>query len=87
MNQDERRQLDNELMRMGLAKLNDPALIPTLGFLVQGHKHFQEMLMACDPDKRTEMYEALRPHLGFKPRPLDHYLMYPGSIVLTDDLN
>lgn len=84
MNQDERRKLDNSLMKMGLARLNDPALLPQLGFMVQGHKHLRELLLACEPEKRTEMYEALRPHLGFKPEPLDKYLMAPGTIILTD---
>jgi hypothetical protein len=84
MDQKERRQLDNRLMKMGLAKLNDPQLFPQLGFLVQGHKHFGELLRACEPEKRTDMYEALRPHLGFKPMALDRYLMAPSSIILTD---
>lgn len=84
MNQTEKRKLDNTLMQMGLARLNDPALLPQLGFLVQGHKHLGELLRACQPEQRNEMYEALRPHLGFKPKPLDHYLMAPGTIILTD---
>lgn len=84
MNQDEARKLDNKLMSMGLARLQDKEFLPQLGYLIQGDKHLGEMLRACAPDKRTEMYEALRPHLRFTPMPLDKYLM--SGIILTDKL-
>lgn len=81
MNATEKRQLDTELMKMGLTKLADPVLILQLAMLVQGHEHFMEMIQACAVDKRTEMYEALRPHLRFEALPIDQYLRYRKGIV------
>lgn len=81
MNATEKRQLDNELMSMGLGKTNDPNLILQLAMLVQGHEHFMEMIQACEPAKRTEMYEAMRPHLRFEALPLDRYLVYRKGVV------
>jgi hypothetical protein len=81
MNATEKRQLDNELMRMGLGKLNDPNLILQIAMLCQGHEHLMEMIQACDVDKRTEMYEAMRSHLRFEALPLDQYLRYRKGIV------
>lgn len=74
MNQTERRKLDNQLIVMGLHKLEDPRLLPALGQLVPNHQFFRSLLNECVPEKRREMYEALRPHLKFQPKPLDVYM-------------
>jgi hypothetical protein len=78
MNQDEKRRLENSLIRMGLAKLDDRQLMPQLGAIVSAakdpHEFLRGMLNECAQDKRVEMYEALRPHLRFAPKPLDVYI-------------
>lgn len=43
--------------------------------MVQDHLHFTELLRACEPNLRREMYEAMRPHLRFPALPLDWYDM------------
>lgn len=77
---EDRRKLENQLMVMGLAKLNDPNLIQQLALLITVQKamppeeFFRDMLGECEPEKRKEMYEAMRPLLGFKVKPLEHYI-------------
>lgn len=80
MDQDDKRKLDNKLMSMGLGRLDDPGLIAQLGYLVQDHSHLGEMVRAVEPEKRSEMFEAIRPHLRFEPWPMDRYLHY-GLII------
>lgn len=81
MNQDEARQLENQLIVMGLNRLDDPALIPALAKIINAHPGYLDphdfyigMLNECDQEKRGEMYEALRPHLKFSPWPLEQYI-------------
>lgn len=79
MNVDERRKLENQLMVMGLNRLEDPELVPQMAAIINqwgGHDFFEAMLGECDASKRTEMYEALRPHLKFKPLPLEQYITH-----------
>jgi len=54
--------------------LGEPGVVETLSWLVEGHQHFTELLRACDPPLRREMYEAMRPHLRFNADPLDAYV-------------
>ncbi len=70
----DRRELENQLVRMGLNRLTNPELVPQMARLIRDHDWFLGMLNSCDQDKRTEMYEALRPHLKFTPYPLDVYM-------------
>ena len=82
MNSDAKRKLENQLMVMGLGGLSDPNLIQQFAMIINmygeklggHHAFFGKMLASCDPDKRTAMYEALRPHLMFDPKPLDSYI-------------
>lgn len=78
MNQKEKRQLENELLTMGLADLTDPELIQQLADLVSafpGDKHdfMRDLLNECDPDRRYEMYHAIAPKLRFPALPLPQY--------------
>ena len=78
MDQDARRQLENTVMTMGLAGLQDPNLIELLAHLVStypGDKHlfFEDLINQVDADKRAEMYHAMAPRLLFKAEPLSHY--------------
>lgn len=80
MDDREKRQLENQVMTMGLAGLSDPNLIELLARLVStypGDKHlfFEDLLNQCDADKRAEMYQALAPRLLFKAESLGHYEM------------
>jgi hypothetical protein len=73
----ERRKLENQLVVMGLARLEDPALVIQFAEIINrygGHDFFEAMLGECEPVKRGEMYEALRPHLNFKALPLEKYI-------------
>src|ERR1035438_1580615 len=78
MDQKEKRQLDNMLLREGLANLGDPELIEQLANLISnwpGDKHdfMRDLLNQCDVDKRYEMYNAIVPKLGFKALSLPQY--------------
>lgn len=80
MNQEEKRKLENQLLVMGLSRMNDPELIQQLADLVsnwQGDKHdfFQDLLNECDANRRAEMYNAMAPKLRFKALPLSQYEM------------
>lgn len=75
----EKRQLENQLLAMGLARLDSPDLIQQLASLVnqwQGDRHefLLGLINECDDKDRSQMYNAIRPHLKFKPLPLDQYV-------------
>jgi hypothetical protein len=73
------------LMSNGLGKLDDPGLIPQLGFLmavvVKGHEEFREFLNRCAPADRRSFYESMRPYLRFELKPLDVYVAELGAIA------
>lgn len=73
LNKSERRRLSHELQRMGLASLEDPALLQQLATIYNTHEKFRGMLMSVTPEKRAEAYNALRSRLCFQPKPLDVY--------------
>lgn len=66
--------LDRALKNRGFGGLEDPQIIHQLAFCVRDHEHFRTLLTACLPDKRTVMFETMRPHLNFEAKPLDVYL-------------
>jgi hypothetical protein len=85
INSTERRNLENQLMVMGLGGLDSPELPSQMAMLIslQGDKYpdgkhafYAGMLGECDAQTRREMYEAIRPHLMFEPWPLDKYIEY-----------
>lgn len=67
--------IDRILKAWNLPVLGSPDVVPALGRIVQDHTHFAEILRACDPVLRREMYEALRPHLLFTAKPLEDYIV------------
>jgi hypothetical protein len=70
-----RKTINHYLGHRGLATLDDPgAMIQQLGFLIEGHEEFRRLLNKCAQDERRNMYESLRPHLSFEPKPLDVYI-------------
>lgn len=77
-----RKRLNRVLGRVGLAQLEDAAgLCNQIGFLIQDHDHFRQLLVACEPEKRTSMYESLRPNLRFEAWPLDRYISAAATIA------
>jgi len=78
VDQDEKRKLDNMLMTLELAGISDPALLDQLAMLISmfpGDKHrfFEDLLSACDADKRYQCYHAMAPRLQFQALPLGDY--------------
>jgi hypothetical protein len=49
--------------------------VQALAALVEDHQHFTELLRACEPTLRRDMYESMSPHLRFKARPLESYVI------------
>lgn len=43
------------------------------GEWIDRHKFLRDLLAECDKQYRSDMYEAIVPHLKFKARPLSHY--------------
>jgi hypothetical protein len=81
LNDDDRRQLETQLMVMGLSRLEDPELIQQFATIINtygGHDFYEGLLGECEESKRREMYDALKPYLKFEPLPLDTYI---GHIV------
>jgi hypothetical protein len=70
---------DNAINRVlrtrGLPTLDKPGAVAHLAGMVEDHQHFTELLRACEPALRREMYEAMRPHLRFAALPLDDYII------------
>jgi len=86
MDQREKLRLDNQLLAMGLPKLNDSDLIQRLADLVSDwrgdrHEFLRDLLNECDSDKRGEMYNAIAPKLRFKALPLVQYEMQIAEIA------
>lgn len=63
------------LKAWGLGSLDDSHAVPALARMVQDHDHFGEILRACEPPLRQEMYDAMSPNLRFKARSLDWYMI------------
>jgi len=71
---DETNAINRVLKARGLPSLDHPEVLAYFGSLVQDHTHFTELLRACEPGLRRDMYEAMRPHLRFAAWPLDQYV-------------
>lgn len=67
--------INHYLQMRGLGRLDDPGLLSQFAFLVQDHDHLRSLLVACEPENRGAMYQALAPHLRFTARPLESYLI------------
>jgi hypothetical protein len=80
MNQEQRRQLETELVAMGLNGINDGDVIPVFAHLVESfpydkHWFYRGMLNECEPHRRREMYDSLKPHFNnFRPKPFEAYM-------------
>lgn len=67
--------INRVLKAWGLPPLGSVGVVPALARMVVDHQHFGEMLRACEPALRREMYEAMRPHLLFPAKPLEDYII------------
>jgi len=77
-----RLQINRLLGKAGLATLDDPGgLVMQLGYLVEDHEHFRQLLNKCEPAERGNMYASLKPHLRFEAHPLDVYIAQSGEIA------
>lgn len=61
------------LMKRGMPNLQDPNLVKMIAY-VCSEVRFAQALAACVPEKRTAMYESMRPYLRFTAQPLDVYM-------------
>jgi hypothetical protein len=57
-----------------------------LGFLVQDHEHLRSLLVRCEPENRSAMYDSLKPYLRFKAKPLDVYIAESADRAARQDL-
>ena len=79
--------INRMLMSHGLGRLEDGAgLISQLGFLVQDHEHLRSLLVRCEPENRSAMYDSLKPYLRFTPKPLDVYIAESAERAANQDL-
>lgn len=93
MNDDEKRQMENQLMVMGLNGLESPEFVPQMaklinhGFSLMGHDFLLGLINECDQEKRREMYDALVPYFNFKAWPFDKYISllkeHAGNVAST----
>lgn len=72
---------NRHLMKHGFGKLDDPNLIHQLAYMVKDHDHFRSVLTTVEPDKRYECYTAMTPHLRFKAKALDVYIMEAAQLA------
>ena len=74
-NQQETNSINRVMKAWGLGSLGEPGSIEALARMVQDHEHFGELLRACEPSLRRDMYDAMAPNLRFQARLLDWYVI------------
>jgi hypothetical protein len=73
--QQESNSINRVMKSWGLGSLDEPGAVQALAWAVQDHEHFGELLRACEPGLRREMYDAMSPNLRFRARSLDQYVV------------
>ena len=78
MDDKEKRQLENQLLTLGLAGVSYSEFIQQLARLISDfkgdrHRFMEDLINECPPEKRYERYHALLPYLLFEVLPLDDY--------------
>lgn len=72
----------NRMLRLhGLGSLDEQGTVQQLARLVADHEHFRSLLARCVPGLRSSMYEAMKPHLAFRAKPLDVYVSESGQLA------
>ncbi len=69
----ERKKINHELKTLGFGGLEDRNLFSQIASLYRTDDSFRGLLMSTAPDQRRIAYEALKPHLSFKAKPLEDY--------------
>ncbi len=83
----QRKRIDGLLSSLGLGALDQPMrLCGELAAYVRDHDHFRLLLMACEPQERANMFDAMRGNLRFRPRTLDAYIAEAGAIAEAKQL-
>ena len=54
--------------------------------MVQDHEHLRSLLVRCEPENRSAMYDSLKPYLRFTPKPLDVYIAESAERAANMDL-
>lgn len=74
MELDEQRRVENFCIVCPLKDVEDNDMLAFMATLIQDHDHLREKLLT-EPDraKRREKYDAMRPHLSFRPDSVDAY--------------
>jgi hypothetical protein len=67
--------INRVLKARGLPTLDESGVVEALAFMVEDHQHLTELLRACEPTLRRDMYESMRPHLRFIAKPLEDYII------------
>jgi hypothetical protein len=67
--------INRVLKARGLGTLDESGTVAQLTYMVEDHQHFMTLLRACEPGLRREMYEAMSPHLRFRAKPLEDYII------------
>jgi hypothetical protein len=79
--------INRMLQSHGLGRLEDGAgLMSQLGFMVQDHEHLRSLLVRCEPENRSAVYDSLKPYLRFTPKPLDVYIAESAERAANQDL-
>ena len=82
LNQEDKRLLETLLIQGGFKSIRDRAVIPFFAKTIEDNFHTEEMrhwcyrglIGECEPSKRRDMYESLKPHFtSFKPKTLEAY--------------
>jgi len=57
-----------------------------LGYMVMNHEHLRSLLVRCEPENRSAMYDSLKPYLRFTPKALDVYIAESAERAANQDL-
>jgi hypothetical protein len=69
-------EINRFLQSKGMATLAQAGpLMSQLAYCIPDNAAFKRALMACEPQERRHMYDALKPNLRFKAHPLDTYVI------------
>ena len=84
---EEKSAINRMLQSHGLGRLEDGAgLISQLGYMVMDHEHLRSLLVRCEPENRSAMYDSLKPYLRFTPKPLDVYIAESAEMAANQNL-
>lgn len=76
-------QAEAGFVKKALAKFGLPtdigAALAALAGTIRDHRHLETLLTGIDAEERQMVYDSLRPHLKFTPKPLDSYIASAGQ--------